>query len=110
MLKPLVDNTTYKLNGQLVSREEFLAGSKGFCFGEDTATPHPAGWPMASESLGCHPDQIQESVDYAREKGVPTDFTPDGRPICDSPGHRKRYCEALGYYDRNGGYGDPQRK
>jgi len=45
-----------------------------------------------------------------RRKGVPTDYTRDGCPIFTSRAHRKRYCEAHGYFDRNGGYGDPQKR
>ena len=110
MLKPLVDDSKYLLNGEPVSREQFLAGAKGFCFGEEAAGQRPACWPMESESLGVHPDQVQEATEHARSLGVPTEFSADANPIFTSPGHRKAYAEALGYYDKNGGYGDPQRR
>jgi putative FmdB family regulatory protein len=85
-------------------------GERNF-IGEHHGTAHHAGnWPMKSEALGVHPDQIGEAVEQARKLGIPTEFTKDGRPILTSPGHRKRYAEALGFWDKNGGYSDPCRK
>lgn len=66
-------------------------------------------WPMKSDALGCHPDQDQEFIDNAAALGVPTEFK-DGFCILRSPGHRKEYAEAVECYDRNGGYGDPQKR
>ena len=70
----------------------------------------PGAWPLLSDAAGVAPHQIPEAIEHARKKGVPTDFTPDGRAILTSREHRKRYCESIGLYDRSGGYGDPQRK
>lgn len=73
-------------------------------------TEKHANWPMKSDALGVHPSQIEEAREESRKMGVPTDFTKDGRAILTSARHRKRYAEAHGIYDRNGGYGDPQRR
>lgn len=79
--------------------------------GEAYGVAHkPGNWPMKSEAMAVHPDQIGEAVADAAKKGVPTEFDREGRPIWTSPGHRKRFCEAYGAYDRNGGYGDPKRR
>ena len=69
----------------------------------------PGTWPMFSDAAGVAQHQIPEAVEHSRKIGIPTDFTPDGRVIFTSRQHRKRYCEAIGLYDRSGGYGDPQR-
>jgi hypothetical protein len=75
---------------------------------EHSETPHhPGNWPMKSTALGVTPRQIPEAVAQAAAKGQRLDFTPDGRAIFDSPGHRKAVCRALGFHDRNGGYADP---
>lgn len=66
-------------------------------------------WPILSDSVGVHPDQVKEAEAHAREHGVPTDFTPDGRAVLRNKGHRKRYCELIHHYDLNGSYGDPQQ-
>jgi len=67
----------------------------------------PGNWPMESDAAGVHPKQIHGAMVEARRRGVPTSFTPDGRAIFTSRGHRKKYCEAFGFYDRNAGFGDP---
>jgi hypothetical protein len=69
-----------------------------------------ATWPMESDALGVHPDQVAEARKESERLGVPTNFTSDGKAILESRAHRKAFAEALGFYDRNGGYGDPQRK
>lgn len=69
---------------------------------------HATGtWPIFSDALGCSEGQIPESMKVARQHGVPTEFTPDGRAILTSPAHRKAYARLYGIHDRNGGYGDP---
>lgn len=70
----------------------------------------PGNWPHRSWACGVLPEQRQEAEAAAARMGVPTRFAENGDAIFESPRHRKRYCEAVGYYDRNGGYSDPQRK
>lgn len=70
-------------------------------------TNSPDIWPMASDAAGVHPNQVEGVRDRARQRGIPTEFTRDGRPIFTSARHRKRYCEAVGLYDRNAGPSDP---
>ncbi len=66
----------------------------------------PGGWPMESNALALHPDQVPEQARRAREAGVPTDFKA-GRPVLTDRSHRKRYCKFVGVRDNDGGYGDP---
>lgn len=70
-------------------------------------TPPPGNWPMYSDALGVHPDQIEEARAHAEACGVPTDFTPDGRAILRSPKHRKLLARTLAMHDRNAGPSDP---
>lgn len=70
----------------------------------------PGTWPMLSDAAGVAPHQIEEVTKESVRAGIPTNFTEDGRAIFTSREHRKRYCEHIGLYDRNGGYSDPQRK
>jgi len=67
----------------------------------------PGNWPLYSDAAGCHPDQVDHMQKEAARRGVPTDYTPDGRVIFRSRDHRRRFCEAFRFYDRNAGYGDP---
>ncbi len=70
----------------------------------------PGNWPMKSDAAGVHPDQAAEAQAHAESIGIPTQFIKDGRAVFTDAGHRKKYCEAVGLYDRNGGYSDPQRQ
>ena len=88
-------------DGKTLSRNRRLETPGGRCQAKN--------WPMYSDAAGVNPEQIPEATRHARNVGVPTDFTSDGRAIFTSPHHRKRYCEAHGLYDRNGGFNDPQR-
>lgn len=69
----------------------------------------PGNWPMKSDAMGCHPSQVKEYQQKLAEKGLQADFTKDGRIILNSPKHRKAIGEAMKFYDKNGGYSDPQR-
>jgi hypothetical protein len=64
------------------------------------------GWPLLSEGAAVHPTQVQEAQDSAARKGVPTEFTKDGRAVFRNRQHRKEYLRAYGFHDRDGGYGD----
>lgn len=66
----------------------------------------PHGWPMVSQNLGCNPKQIKDMRKFLASRGVPTEFTKEGDCIITSRAHRKAICEARGFFDRNGGYGD----
>jgi len=77
---------------------------------EQVGTRPPGNWPMESDALGVNPEQIAEAEAHSREIGIPTRFTKEGCAVFESPQHRKRYAEALGYFDRNGGFSDPQPK
>ena len=102
---------TYVIDGEEVSRTEYESRVphklKDVFASRKAADGHrPACWPMASDAAGVNPDQIKEAMEGARKAGVPTEFNRDGQAIFTSREHRKRYCKALGFYDRSGTYGD----
>ena len=67
-------------------------------------------WPQESDAAGVGAGQVEEATKESVELGVPTNFTEDGSAIITSRSHRKKYCEAIGLFDRDGGYSDPSRK
>ena len=68
---------------------------------------HAAGnWPIYSDAFGCHPDQVQESMQEATKRGVPTEYTRDGRAVFRDRAHRKKVLSAFGFRDNDAGYGD----
>lgn len=70
----------------------------------------PGNWPMCSDAAGVAESQAKEAMEHAASIGIPTEFNSQGQAVFVSASHRKRYCEAIGLFDRNGGYSDPQRK
>ncbi len=96
----------YFLEGEQVSQEAFDAAFPAKEIGP-SSVPSLTGWPLKSDALGVHPRKVGEAHADARAKGVPTDFTPGGRPIFRDRNHRRQYLRAYGYYDRNAGYSDP---
>lgn len=66
----------------------------------------PGNWPMKSDALGCHPDQVKEFEQHCASLGVPTRYTSDGRAVLENREHRRRLLRAMGYHDRDGGYSD----
>jgi hypothetical protein len=67
----------------------------------------PSGWPLHSDALGVDPSTVPEWMEFDAAHGCKVDYDKDGCPVFTSPRQRKRYAEAHGYFDRNGGYGDP---
>lgn len=71
----------------------------------------PANYPMVSSRAGVHPAQIKEHMDHLRKNGCgQVDHTKDGDVIFKDKHQRKKVCEVLGLFDRNGGYSDPSAK
>ena len=104
VIKGTGEKTTYWLNGVQVSKRVFFRAFPTQGAGTGAGL---IGWKeLHSDALGVHPEQIQEARENAIEKGVPTEFLPDGRVIFTSRSHRRAYLQAYGYHDKNGGYGD----
>jgi len=95
------------LDGQEVTQEEY---EKRYPPPEKCSGPSSfIAWkPLESDALAVHPSQIKEAMEMAQARGVPTSFTPDGRPILTSRSHRKAYMQAHGFFDRDAGYSDAQ--
>ena len=74
------------------------------------AGSHPANYPMCSDAMGCNESQIKEFEAHSIKIGVPTHFNDQGQAILVSKEHRRKYAEARGFTDFDGGYSDPQTK
>ena len=83
-----------KLASLLEGDGEMLAGGTKTC------------WPMRSEALACHPNQIPAIMERDRKHGVPTRRDKVGRPILTSRGHRRALMRLEKMHDKHGGYGD----
>ena len=75
-------------------------------FGAEGGYHNPGrGWPVRSLSMACHPDQVERYRELAKERGVPTEITRDGRPVLTNESHARRFRQAFGYFQRNSYYG-----
>ena len=63
-------------------------------------------WPMNSDALGCHPNQVKKLSEALAEQGVVTNFTNDGRAVVTSRAHRNALLKARNLGDLDAGYGD----
>ncbi len=102
-MRGVIRGDNYFIDGQQVTKEAFdeafpnkPIASEAACFFK----------PIESTALAVKPSQIAEAKAIAESRGVPTDFTPDGRPILRTRAHRKAYLRSRGMFDRSGGYGD----
>lgn len=70
----------------------------------------PGTYPFWSDAMAVHPTQIGKMRAIDKKLGLSANYnTTDGRVRFESAEHRKKYCEAHGFYDKNAGYGDPRR-
>lgn len=74
--------------------------------GRDAGGKPCSTWPMESEALGVAPQDAPRAMAEDRRLGVPTDYSREGNPIFNSAKHRKQWCKAHGYHDRNAGFSD----
>jgi hypothetical protein len=72
--------------------------------GASQAKPRAAGWPIYSDALAVHPEQINDAERTAVERGVPTKFVrrdcPDkdlwaGQAIITSRKHQREFCQKV---------------
>jgi hypothetical protein len=66
-------------------------------------------WILRSDACGINPDQRLEAMKADEKNGCPIDYDEAGRAIFRSPGQYRNWCQAHGFFSRNGGHGDPQR-
>ena len=71
----------------------------------------PGNYPMVSTAAGVHPGQIKEHQTHLKAMGCGhVEHTRDGDLVFNDKTQRRRVCEALGLFDRQASYGDPQPK
>jgi hypothetical protein len=94
-------------------RKKFLEydkkGNPRWVAREPKKTKTKAKWPIFSDAAGVAPSQVGEARQKFAELGLKTEVLEDGRVVFESQKHRKQHCEAVGLYDRNASYGDPQK-
>lgn len=56
-------------------------------------------WPIHSNAMAVHPNQVRDAKEYARHRGVNVDFDGKGCPILDTPKHKEQYMKTRGVHD-----------
>lgn len=104
----------YKLNGTEVTPEvfarhgdsrmdEMLAEGQPPALGGNT----PACWPMKSEAMAVHPDQIPEALARNKRHGISgVSYDRLGRAVLADRRARRDLMRLEGVHDNQGGYGD----
>lgn len=99
---------TSKLDGSTIHETVVAIEKKNAGF---TAIQSNSTYPMKCDGCGINPDQYEEAMAADRAMGIPIDYDREtGQAIFTCRTQRKRYQEAHGIYDRNGGYSDSQRR
>lgn len=98
--------TRYFVDDAEVTKEEFDAAFPAKDISEGPAFTQATGWPLESAAAGVHPDQVQEAMQEAAKRGVPTEYTKKGRAIMRDRAHRRAFNKSHGFRDNDGSYGD----
>lgn len=100
------ERVKYKLNGEEVSAETFLAlpsKMQQLLDGDPPGAPNPALWPMESVAAGVTVGQVPEALEHAKRHGYNLEFTKRGRAVFQSQQHQREVLRKLGP-----GYGNQQ--
>lgn len=95
-----VETPVYSIDGREVTAREFRRAFPdkpiGAVGGQQTTT-----WPLVSEALAVHPDQVAEANARAKRHGIPVTY--DAAGMCHIPdnGARRRLLKLEGYHDRS---------
>ena len=94
--------------------EQIVTGGLMFRFGAgplNSRSGQGSTYPMKSCATGVGVGQIKEAMANDRANGVHgVTYDPkSGDAVYTCRSMRKKHCESLGMYDKNGGYSDPQR-
>lgn len=61
---------------------------------------------LPSVAAGVMPYQREEAMQAAADVGCPTYYNEEGDPVHNSRRDRARFHEAMGFFDKDAGYGD----
>jgi hypothetical protein len=70
------------------------------------ASATPGAWPMRSEALAVHPDEVQMANERNHKAGLATTYDSDGIAIIPTREERRKLLRAEGLHDKHAGYGD----
>ncbi len=96
----------YFIGDREVTRAEFDATFRAKEIGP-TRGQVASCWPMKSDGMACHPEQIPEMMERNKRHGVAgVSYDRDGTAILADRGARRDLMALEGVHDKQGGYGD----
>ncbi len=101
VIRGIGKNAQFWIDGKMVSEKEFwrrFPPAQEAATGPCSLSSVPK---MVSSSVAVHPDQVEEAVESAKRKGVPTEFQRDGRPVFTSRAHQRRYLKAYAMHNND---------
>lgn len=103
-----VETTRYFVDKAEVTAEVFVRLFPDHVFrpGERVIGHSSAGWPMESQALAVHADQVAEANARNARHGVATRYKKCGTAVIPDRGDRRKLIKLEGYRDNSGGYGD----
>lgn len=63
-------------------------------------------WPLVSDALGVHPDQVDEANLRNKKAGVAVEYNRKGQAVIPTRGERRKLLRLEQFHDKDGGYGD----
>lgn len=98
---------TYFVNGGPVTKAEYDGLLPDKPIAVPLAAHTPGCWPMTSEALAVHPDQVKEANLRNKKAGVAARYE-EGTGACVIPDRkdRQKLLKLEGYHDKSAGYGD----
>jgi len=88
----------YKMNGENVTRQEFIKDSKGLGRIRRSYESHQV---IKSDGAAVHPKDRGAAMEHARRHGFAIDFDSQGRPHFTSHTQQKKYLKTLGMHNKD---------
>lgn len=61
-------------------------------------------WPRTSAAVGVGEDQVEKAYKDSLDRGIPTEFTPEGDAVFRTKGHEAAYLKNIGFHHLDGAY------
>jgi hypothetical protein len=88
----------YKINGKVVSKQKFRAGSKG---SGNIRLPYTSSTIQSSEGAAVHPKDRAAAEEHARKHGFSIDFDSEGRPNFSGNRQKRAYLKTIGMFNHD---------
>lgn len=84
----------------LAARAAKRAKARGPHFRKDVFRGKGSVGGEPSDALAVHPKQVEEAVKFCKDRGVPTEYTPGGRPVIRSIQHQREHAKIRGFHPK----------